>query len=53
MTFSGYLSYFELVQDSCPLGGCSILLGLPTCVYGFIMYLLVFLTSILGIKTGK
>ena len=38
MLFSGYLSYSELARETCPLGGCSSLLGVPTCVYGFVMY---------------
>ncbi len=52
MLFSGYLSYTELVNDVCALGGCSAIGGIPTCVYGFGMYLLVFIISLLGIK-GK
>jgi uncharacterized membrane protein len=51
MLFSGYLSYNELFKQTCPLGGCSNLLGLPVCVYGFIMYLAVFILSSLGIKS--
>jgi len=52
LLFSGYLSYGELFQKSCPLGSCtaSPILGLPVCVYGFFMYLLVFIISILGLK---
>ena len=54
MLFSGYLSYGELVQNVCPLGGgCSPLLGLPTCVYGFVMYLAVFIASLIGLKSKK
>ncbi len=51
LLFSGYLSYSELFMKSCPIGGCSNLLGFPVCVYGFIMYLLVFIISIIGIKS--
>ena len=50
LLFSGYLSYSEIFRKSCPLGGCSNLLGFPVCVYGFIMYLLIFIISILGLK---
>ena len=53
MLFSGYLSYNELFKQSCPLGGCSNLLGLPVCVYGFIMYLAVFIISLLGLKSEE
>ena len=51
LLFSGYLSYTELFQKTCPLGGCSFVLGLPACVYGFVMYLALFVISLIGIKT--
>ncbi len=53
MLFSGYLSYGELVQKTCAMGGCSAVIGVPACVYGFIMYLIVFIISLLGIKAKK
>jgi hypothetical protein len=53
LLFSGYLSYGELIADSCPIGGCSSLLGVPVCVYGFVMYLAIFIVSLLGIKSKK
>lgn len=49
MLFSGYLSYGELVAKACPIGGCTFVLGAPACVYGFVMYLIVFVISLLGI----
>jgi len=49
LLFSGYLSYTELIVGACGIGGCSNMFGLPVCVYGFGMYLLVFIVSILGI----
>ncbi len=52
MLFSGYLSYSELFAGQCAVGGCSALLGLPTCVYGFMMYLLVGVLSSFGLR-GK
>ncbi|VVB78259.1 Uncharacterised protein [uncultured archaeon] len=53
--FSGYLSYGELFKKSCPLGACTAppIFGVPVCVYGFVMYLLVFIISILGIISKK
>lgn len=51
MLFSGYLSYGELLQKVCPIEGCSYLLGLPVCVYGFVMYLAVFIISLIGLKS--
>ena len=51
LLFSGYLSYSELIQNVCALGECSYLLGFPICVYGFLMYLAIFIITILGIKS--
>jgi len=53
MLFSGYLSYGELIKQTCSFGGCSSVAGIPACVYGFFMYLIVFIISILGIKSKK
>jgi len=48
--FSGYLSYSELVREVCALGACSNVAGIPACVYGFVMYLVVFVIALLGLK---
>jgi uncharacterized membrane protein len=49
--FSGYLSYSELFLGVCVLGeGCSFVLGLPSCVYGFAMYLIIFIISLLSLR---
>jgi len=53
MLFSGYLSYGELIQQACPAEGCVEMAGIPVCVYGFVMYAIVFIISILGIKAKK
>jgi uncharacterized membrane protein len=54
MAFSGYLSYGELTSGACPIGGgCSQLAGIPTCVYGFVMYTIVLIVSVLGLKAKK
>ena len=50
LLFSGYLSFGELFQNTCPVGGCSELGGVPVCVFGFVMYLVVFVVSWLGIR---
>lgn len=50
LLFSGYLSYSELFAKTCAIGGCSVVSGIPACVYGFVMYLLVFATSLLGLQ---
>jgi len=53
MAFSGYLSYGELIQKACPVGGCSEIFSIPVCVYGFVMYTAVFILSCLGLKEKK
>jgi len=55
MLFSGYLSYGELFANSCfatklGMGACTNVFQIPACVYGFVMYLMVFIVSILGLK---
>lgn len=55
MLFSGYLSYGELIAKSCfaaalGMGTCTNVGGIPACVYGFFMYLIVFVISILGLN---
>jgi len=60
LLFSGYLSYYELfVPGGCQQAAisCGIkkvtIASLPACVYGFFMYLLVFIFSVLGLKKEK
>jgi uncharacterized membrane protein len=55
MLFSGYLSYTELFAGFCGaaslgMGSCTNVASIPACVYGFIMYLVVFIITILGLK---
>lgn len=51
MLFSGYLSYAEVFQGKCLIGGtCSSVASIPACVYGFVMYLVVFVICLLGLK---
>lgn len=60
MLFSGYLSYYELFVPagcsdaiiSCGVKNVSIA-GLPACVYGLIMYSIVFLLSLIGLLRRK
>jgi len=57
--FSGFLSYLELFagKTACGAAVCgasaAINLGLPACVYGFIMYAIVFIIALLGLKARK
>ena len=53
IVFSGYLSYTELFKGICVLGECSFVLGLPACVYGLLMYLAIFIISLLSLRVKK
>jgi len=58
MLFSGYLSYGEIIAKSCyaaklGMGQCTQVFKLPACVYGFVMYLIVFVISILGLQNSS
>ena len=51
MLFSGYLTLTKLLTGTCALGTCEYLVGIPTCVYGFIMYMIIFLISVFGLMS--
>ena len=46
--FSGYLSYVELTG-----GVCGLIFGLPSCVYGFAMYVIVFMICLIAMRKSK
>ena len=55
MLFSGALTYreFAAVADGCSaLGAGGTILGYPPCVYGLVMYAVVFAVSLLGLQAG-
>jgi len=58
IVFSGFLSYKELSTgaSSCSAAAagtiCSIL-GIPVCVFGLIMYLIIFIVSLWGMLNKK
>jgi len=52
--FSGYLSFTEIFQKTCALGTCSTqVAGVPSCVYGFAMFFMVLILSIIGLSNTK
>ncbi|MBI4426580.1 MAG: hypothetical protein HY567_03295 [Candidatus Kerfeldbacteria bacterium] len=64
LLLSGYLSYWNLWGPSCHQGPLSwlvscggpqkvLIFGLPTCVYGFFMYLAVAVTALIGLTSNK
>lgn len=54
MLFSGYLSYSELTTGTCALGGsCPSVGSVPACVYGLVMYAVVLVFAILGLRAKK
>ncbi len=60
MGFSGYLTAGVLLSSSCPVnGGCTRVLGYPSCMYGFTMYTILLIALLLvwrgkiGFETGR
>lgn len=58
MLFSGYLSYGELFKGGCSTEsfikcGTWSFADLPACVYGLVMYMAVFIISLLGFVRAK
>jgi hypothetical protein len=56
LLFSGYLTYGELFAKTCyatslGMGPCTNVARLPACVYGFFMYLIIFVICLFGIKS--
>lgn len=51
LLFSGYLSAVKLFTSTCAFNEtCPYFLGYPTCFYGFIMFLMIFIASLLGMS---
>jgi uncharacterized membrane protein len=58
MLFSGYLTYTEVFAHFCGaaklgLGSCTNVFKVPACVYGFFMYTIILIISIIGLKAKK
>jgi uncharacterized membrane protein len=60
MGFSSYLTAGVLLANACPLyGGCVLVLGYPSCMYGFAMYTIMLIILLLtwrekiGFATGR
>ncbi|MFC1687713.1 vitamin K epoxide reductase family protein [Patescibacteria group bacterium] len=59
LLLSGYLSYYSLFTDGCTetFINCGTepveIFGLPNCVYGFFMYLLVFVLAVIGLMKSQ
>ena len=53
LLFSGYLSYVEMSGQGSSCTLTKSILGLPTCVFGFIMYAVIFVLLILAIKSAS
>jgi uncharacterized membrane protein len=48
MAFSGFLTAGVLMSKACPLnGGCTLVLGYPSCMYGFSMYTIMLIILLL------
>lgn len=44
--FSLIFSFLEVFYPTCPLGKCTYSLGIPTCIYGLIMYFIIFFLTL-------
>lgn len=58
MLFSGYLSYTEIFAGYCGasqlgMGSCTDVFQIPVCVYGLLMYLAVFIVSLIGLLSKE
>jgi uncharacterized membrane protein len=51
LLFSGYLSYMELSGQGASCTITTQILGLPTCVFGFMMYAIILLLAILIVRS--
>jgi len=52
--FAGYLSYRKFFTSTCALTeGCASFLGLPTCSFGFVLFLLIFIFSCVSLYKGN
>jgi hypothetical protein len=48
--FAGYLTYDKIFSGQCTLAeGCSYFVGLPTCLFGLLFYLAIFIVSIIAL----
>ncbi len=47
LLFSGYLSYIELSGQAATCKIAREITGIPTCVYGFVMYAIIFTMALL------
>jgi hypothetical protein len=50
--FSGYLTASYFINQSCSLG-CSFLFGYPTCMYGFVLFALLLLFSLIDHEQSR
>jgi len=52
--FAGYLTYTKLFSGTCALTeDCSYFIGLPTCLFGFLLFTSIFIISIIAIYSKK
>jgi uncharacterized membrane protein len=57
--FSGFLTYKELFTGTCSVGfvfcgtKTGLIAGLPACVYGLVMYSIIYVTAIFGVFSKK
>ncbi len=52
--FAGYLSFSKIILKQCALNeGCNYLFGIPTCLIGFVLFLLIFILALLRLRDSS
>lgn len=49
LVFAAYMTYYEMTYTACPASGCSTVLGIPACIHGLVMYLIIFVLSMCAV----
>ena len=49
VVFAGYMTYYEMTYTACPASGCSTVAGIPACIHGLVMYLVIFALSMCAV----
>jgi len=55
LLFSGYLSAKEIFGgcSACSAASASNIFGIPVCIFGFVMYLIIVIIATAGLASGK
>jgi len=52
--FSGYMTFSDVILGYCPMKeGCPLIFGYPACIYGFVIFTALLITSIMLLKKDE